>query len=168
MYHGVVAGLCRSCILGLIQSSEIFLFIAVDQVASGETDPVVAAEFPLCRGRDCELLRVFDRFGAVEYFHGQSDGPDIDVGQPETQLVVVSIRVETLRGLFGFAQEASARSRFPALAVASPDLRCRLPHTDKTIGSLLPSSGSRRLRLLSRNRRADDQSTVPIISPARW
>jgi len=104
MYHGVVAVLCRSYIISLMQCSEIFLFVAVDQVASGEIDPVVAAAFPLCRGRDRELLRTFDRFGAVENFHGQPDGPDIDVGRPETQPVVVPIRAETLRGLLGFVQ----------------------------------------------------------------
>ena len=40
MHHGAVAGLRWGHILGLMQRGEGFLFVAVNQVASGEIDPV--------------------------------------------------------------------------------------------------------------------------------
>lgn len=81
--HGVVAGLGGCYVFGFLEYGEGCIFVAVDEVATGEVYAVVADAFPLGGGRDGEGFGAFDGFGAVQHFYGEPDRPDVDVGEAE-------------------------------------------------------------------------------------
>ena len=89
-----------------MQCSEIFLFVAVNQVASGEIDPVAANAFPLGRDPPTGIVNFCERLTASVPSSISTASPTDQILTlvGETQPVVVPIRAETLSGLFGFTQ----------------------------------------------------------------
>ena len=56
MDHGVVTSLGGDHIFSFLKGGEGSGFVAVDEIATGQVDPVVTNTFPLDSGRDSELL----------------------------------------------------------------------------------------------------------------